>query len=104
MSEKFLSDEQLLGKLLELDEGQLTSLELDAFAKMRDRGKPLSAKQRNWIRSTAERLGIQDGWSRNAFSALSKKAQNQQRAQVRTQLPWELPGYRKAVRPPGGRP
>lgn len=95
------TDEELLSRLLDDRYADaLSDKEREVFSSMRA-GSTLSAPQRNWVRSVAERLGIQVAPSRNEFSALSKEKKQEHLKRVRTQLPWEKPGYVKAVKPPG---
>lgn len=95
-----LTDEELLARLLEEPE-RLSEREVEVFASMSEFSGALSEKQRRWIRSVAERLGIQAAPSENTFSELPPEAQRQHRLQVRTRLPWERPGYAKPMKPPG---
>ncbi len=101
MTNRPYTDEELLARMLDDKYADaLSDKERAVFASMRA-GAQLWPKQRNWVRSVAERLGIQVAPSRNEFSALpaAKKKENLKR--VRTQLPWERPGYVKALKPPG---
>lgn len=95
-----LTDEELLDLLLAKEE-RLSEREVEVFSSMSEFPGALSEKQRKWIRSVAERLGIQAAPVGNVFSELSPEAQDEQRAHVRTRLPWELPGYQKPLKPPG---
>ena len=94
------TDEELLGKLLEEPE-RLSEREVEVFTSMSEFSGALSEKQRRWIRSVADRLGIQIAPSENTFSELAPEVQREHRLQVRTRLPWERPGYAKPLKPPG---
>ena len=95
------TDEELLSRMLdEKYADALSDREREVFASMRA-GSTLSAPQRNWVRSVAERLGIQVAPSRNVFSAMPEAKKKENLKHVRTQLPWERPGYVKAAKPPG---
>lgn len=101
MTNRPYTDEELLVSMLDDKHADaLSDKERGVFASMRA-GATLSAKQRNWVRSVAERLGIQVAPSRNEFSALPKEKKQEHLKRVRTQLPWEKPGYVKAAKPPG---
>lgn len=94
------TDEELLSRLLEEPE-RLSEREVEVFSSMSEFSGALSEKQRRWIRSVADRLGIQIASSENTFSELPPEVQREHRLQVRTRLPWELPGYVKSLKPPG---
>jgi hypothetical protein len=94
-TEPALTDAELLARLL--DDDRLTASEREAFVEMRERGDPLSRKQRAWARSVAGRLTP----VKNTFSSLSERERAAQLGQVLTLLPWEKTGYRKALKPPG---
>lgn len=95
------TDEELLQRLLDDRYADaLSDREREVFASMRA-GSFLSPPQRNWVRSVAERLGIQVALARNVFSAMSAEKRAEHAGQVRTRLPWEKPGYVKAAKPPG---
>lgn len=95
------TDEELLERMLnERYADKLTERELAAFESMRS-GSSLSPPQRNWVRSVAERLGIQVAPARNVFSAMAAEKKKEHLSKVRTLLPWEKPGYKKATKPPG---
>lgn len=100
-----LDDGQLLETVLrpEHDERR-TRRETEALSDIAERfadGWPLTDKQRAWIRDVAERLGIQVAPARNVFSSMSRREQEEHRAQVRTQLPWETGQVRRPLKPPG---
>lgn len=97
MTSLALTDTELLARLL--DDDRLSDSEREAFEEMRERGFALSRKQRAWAHAVAARLAP----VKNTFSELTDAERAEQRAQVRTQLPWERPGYEKALRPPGSR-
>lgn len=101
MTNRPYTDEELLQRMLDDKYVDLLSdKEREVFASMRA-GAMLSPKQRNWVRSVAERLGIQVAPSRNEFSAMPEAKKKENLKHVRTLLPWERPGYVKAVKPPG---
>ena len=95
------TEEELLAHMLDdkyVD--ALSDKEREVFASMRA-GAQLSAKQGNWVRAVAERIGIQVEPSRNVFSSMSDAKKKENLKHVRTLLPWEKPGYVKAAKPPG---
>lgn len=97
-----LTDRELLERLLS-DEyvDRLFIREEEAFQEMLERKGALSPKQSAWVRSAAERFGIQEAPAANVFSSMTLAKRNENLAQVRTRLPWETVGYVKALRPPG---
>lgn len=95
-----LTDHELITRMLDDYEESLSDKERGAFSDMRPRAA-LTEKQRGWVRSVAERLGIQVAPARNVFSSMTEAQQREHAAQVRTRLPWERAGYAKALRPPG---
>jgi hypothetical protein len=102
---KTLTDRELLEKMLS-DEffEDLVKQEQRAFAGMLDRlrnERELSTKQADWVHSTAERLGIQTAPAKNLFSRMQPMQRKEHEEQVRTQLPWEKPGYARPLKPPG---
>jgi hypothetical protein len=103
---KLFSDEELLVKLLFEHTEALSEKECSVFKSMHAQleRRTLSNRQRYWIQYVADRLGLQTAPSRNAFSELSKAQQreHQERA-ANVKLPWEQPGYTKALKPPGSK-
>lgn len=99
-----MTDYELLERVLSpRHEGKLTAKEQEAFTGMSERmtsDSSLSTKQRRWLRSVAERLGIRVPAVKNVFSTMSEAERATQLQQVKTLLPWEKPGYKKALRPP----
>lgn len=95
-----MTTQQLLHTLLTVYREDLTQKQLDAFESMRDRH--LTEKQERWVYGVAEKLGIAVAPARNVFSAMPEKKQREyvERAS-KVKLPWELPGYSKAAKPPG---
>lgn len=95
-----LTDHELIARMLDDYEEQLSDRERGAFEDMRPRAA-LTEKQRGWVRSVAERLGIQVAPARNVFSSMPEAQRREHLSQVRTCLPWECSGYSKVLRPPG---
>lgn len=97
-----LTDRELLEILLS-DEyvDRLFIREAEAFEEMLARVGALTPKQQAWVRSAAERFGIQEAPTANVFSSMPAVKQQENLSQVRTRLPWEVPGYQKPLRPPG---
>lgn len=92
------------------DDGRYLSVkEREAFTEMRHRcadGRELSAKQRAWVHSAAVRIGVLDvAPAANVFSSLSPSEQAAHRKRAASVvLPWEVPGHKKALKPPGVKP
>lgn len=83
----------------------LSAKEREAFESMMrqlDR-REFSPKQRAWVQAAAVRLGVLDcAPAANVFSSLppaEQRAHKQRAASV--VLPWERPGYQRALKPPG---
>jgi len=95
-----LTDHELIARMLDDYEEHLSDKERGAFEDMRSRAA-LTDKQRGWVRSVAERLGIQVAPAANVFSTMPESQRREHVSQVRTRLPWERVGYDKPLRPPG---
>lgn len=98
------SDAELLRRLLDDYIDELNDKEMEAFSDMAERGRfPLSDKQRGWLERVAARVGaIGAASSENTFSNMDPKKQREQRQHAASVvLPWERPGYRKPMKPPG---
>lgn len=86
------TDAELIEVLLEDYAERLTPEALEAFSAWREKGvgrsRPISEKQRQWLRDVAEKLGVQMN-AANVFSSLSKKEQTRQKQAAAGILPWE---------------
>jgi hypothetical protein len=63
----------------------------------------LTAKQRSWLEAAAVRLGVLDvAPAANVFSSLPPAEQQRHKERAASVvLPWERPGFRRALKPPG---
>lgn len=88
---KQLTDGQLLLRMVEPEFAErLGEREREVFETWVAESRPLTPKMREWIRDSAERLGIQVAPGKNLFSALSPERQREQLARAaRVKLPWE---------------
>jgi hypothetical protein len=100
-----MTDQEILVELLEKHEAKLSENEVEAFEHMLgciEGKRRLTDRQRSWIYTTAERLGVTTPPPENLFSSLSPEAQREHRRRARAvELPWEKPGAQKALKPPG---
>ena len=97
-----MTDLDLIDAVLEADgaRGGLNPREREAFASMRDDGRPLTDPQAAWLQTAAQRLGVVDcAPAANVFSSMSEAKRREELRSVRTRLPWE--GKTKVLKPPG---
>lgn len=111
------NDADLLRRVLERDtelsdeeDGRSLSVkEREVFESMLRRADVeccgLSTKQRAWLHSAAVRLGVLDvAPAANVFSSMPPAEQQAHRQRAASVvLPWEKPGYQRALKPPGSR-
>jgi len=93
--------------LEEVLEEEIREEERSAFTDMLDRltsGRQavLTSKQRDWVKRTRKRFGLDDSEVANVFSEASPEEQARMRAEAaKVVLPWEKAGAAKALKPPG---
>jgi hypothetical protein len=99
---KLPTDAELIETMISRYSDILTEKQLEAFTSMRGQLTPLTERQSHWVRGVAERLGIEIAPAENIFSTMDESEQREHLTRAaKVVLPWEQPGYVKALKPPG---